>query len=286
MKKTILFILSTSYSGSHFLSLMLGSNSRALHIGEVKRLRRQNKDSNKTGCFLCKDERQCPLLKGIFHERVDEIFDIIFSNIDPHITTLVDTSKKPFWAKRFLDNNKYEYRFIHLIRDPRPYVRRMVLRYKKLGERLRIRKQMVRDFIYYSPNFLLKTDIDVYTYRWLKQNIDISTFLQENNLKFDLVTYYDLAHYTSNELKRLTEAAGLAYEPDQIEYWNFEHHGTQKLEYQWIQKQKKTNYFDLRWKEFFSPAINDRIFSNSHINTYLQSINISYHNNGLSRIEK
>jgi hypothetical protein len=286
MKKNILFILSTSYAGSHYLSLMLGSNSRALHIGEAKRLRRQDENSGKTICFLCRDEQECPLLKGFSHERVDEIYDIIFSNIDPHITTLIDTSKKTFWAERFLNNPKYQYKFIHLIRDPRPYVRRMMLRYKKLRARLKIRKQMVRDFISYAPSFLFKADTEVYAYRWLKQNVDISSFLQKNNLDYDLVTYYDLVHNTARELQRLTEAAELIYEPGQIEYWNFEHHGTQKIEYQWIQKKNENNYFDLRWKEFLSQAVNERIFTNPHINAYLRSINVRYHENGLSRIKK
>src|SRR2546428_11097791 len=39
LKRTIIYILSTNYAGSHYLSLLLGSNSRSIHLGEIKRLR-------------------------------------------------------------------------------------------------------------------------------------------------------------------------------------------------------------------------------------------------------
>ncbi|MFZ5766429.1 MAG: hypothetical protein ACOY4H_12660 [Thermodesulfobacteriota bacterium] len=286
MKKNIVFILSTSYAGSHYLSLMLGSNSRALHIGEVKRLRKQEQDNAGTQYSPLNNDGTNPMLKGFCPQQINEIYDVIFSNIDPAITTLIDTSKKPFWAERFLDNPCYTYRFIHLIRDPRPYVRRMMLRYRTAGDRLRIRKQMIRDFLAYAPRFLFKADTEVYAYRWLKQNVDITDFLRKNRLEYELVTYFDLAHNTSSELQRLTEAMGLTFEPGQIEYWNFEHHGTQKIEYQWIGQKKETNYFDMRWKEFLSPTVQQQIFANPDINAYLDSLAIRYHDRGLSRTEK
>jgi len=34
-----------------------------------------------------------------------------------------------------------------------------------------------------------------------------------------------------------------------LEYYNVEHHGTQKRRYDWV-KEKKAKHFDLRWKEF------------------------------------
>ena len=40
MQKTVVTLLSTHYSGSHFLTSMLGSHSKAIYVGEVLHLRK------------------------------------------------------------------------------------------------------------------------------------------------------------------------------------------------------------------------------------------------------
>jgi hypothetical protein len=281
MKKRILYILSTSYAGSHFLSLMLGSNSQAMHIGEVKRLRKARDGSESSVCYVCGDEGLCPVLSGINQENINDIYENIFSKVDPGITTLVDASKKPFWAERFINDDKYEYKFIHLIRDPRAYIRRMTLRYKELGRRLRVRRQVAVECPKLALYFLFRSDSILYAYRWLQQNQEISDFLARNRLKASLVTYRDLAMDTANQLQRLTEEAGLIFEPAQLEYWKAVHHGTQKIEYQ---ANKSEKIFDLRWREFLSPELSSKIVADRNINKYLTSIGLKIAENGLTEL--
>jgi hypothetical protein len=74
----------------------------------------------------------------------------------------------------------------------------------------------------------------------------------------NLVTYRDLALDPAMEIRRLMQWIGLEYEPTQLEYWNFEHFGTQKRAYEWV-KEKKTKLFDTRWKTELPAALQARV---------------------------
>lgn len=39
---------------------------------------------------------------------------------------------------------------------------------------------------------------------------------------------------------------GYEFEDGQIEYWKFEHHGSQKPKYKWIKEKEVKHYVDLR----------------------------------------
>src|SRR5439155_18604497 len=142
--KTVVYILSNNYSGSHYLSLMLGSHSRAMHLGEVKQLRK----AGERACYLCRDKDDCAVLGGIGPDNWTDVYRIVFSRIDPKIEVLVDASKNTFWAERFLSDDRYQRKYIHLIRDPRALVRRWVLtfqsRQQRLNQRLRLARQRPR----------------------------------------------------------------------------------------------------------------------------------------------
>lgn len=257
-----------------------------MHIGEAKRLRKGPVNGTQNICLACKKEKKdCPLTLGIDDKNIDQIYDIIFSRIDRQITTLIDTSKKPFWAGRFLGNPNYELKFIHLIRDPRAYVRRLRLRDRSLIGRLRVRIQMARDVPWLAQNFILRNASTVYTYRWLRENWNINRFLSQNRLQATVITYHDLAKHTAQELRRVTDAVGLAYEPTQLAYWNFKHHGTQKTEYEWV-KEEKISYFDLRWQDFLSSRTIKEIHKNKHVNDYLEECGIHFGAEGLTQMSK
>ena len=74
MRKTIVYILSTNYAGSHYLSLLLGSNSRAKHLGEVKMLRKYSEE----GSFGF-DGRliRGSILQGIGPENIQDAYDLM-----------------------------------------------------------------------------------------------------------------------------------------------------------------------------------------------------------------
>ena len=281
MQKTVVTILSSNFSGSHFLSLILGSHSKAMHIGEIKHLRRVHK-SELRYCYVCEDPERCPVLSGITPETIDSAYETIFSNInDPNIITLIDASKKVSWAKRFIHHNKYEMKYIHLIRDPRALVRRWIISDATWRKRGKIRIKLARSEPPKSWPLLWLPIIQVYTYRWLFQNREISRFISENKLDALLVTYWDLANYSEREVQRVTKWLGLTYEPSQLDYWNFEHHGTQKATYEWTKKQK-TRYFDKRWQVFFTKKQQEEIIGHRDVVVYLDNLGLVATDEGLT----
>jgi ABC-type Fe3+ transport system substrate-binding protein len=74
---------------------------------------------------------------------------------------------------------------------------------------------------------------------------------------------------------------GVDYEPAQIEYWNAEHHGTQKTRYDWV-KEQKVQYIDLRWKEFLTPETQKRIAGDPLVNSYLAEQGLQLTADGLT----
>ena len=283
--KTVVYILSTDYAGSHYLSLMLGSHSRVMHLGEAKRLKRSFRRQGVI-CFTCKDKGTCPVLGGIGPHNVASLYDIVFSRIDPATEVLIDNSKLiSGWADRFLRNGRFQYKVIHLIRDPRALVRRWMI--EPPGPK-RVSRQFRRwaKITWRRPGLSLpaltggRTALLMYT--WLVQNQRIESFIKSNRLDSCLVTYRDLARNTPGELSRIIEWMGLSFEPGQIEYWNFPHHGTQKDSYEWI-LQAKTPYFDTRWKSFLTPEIIEQISTDPAIRGYLQHLGLTLTGEGLTR---
>lgn len=279
-----MYILSTDYAGSHWLSLLLGSHSRAMHLGEIKRLK---KPLGKQGviCTACRDKGPCPVMSGIGPQQLGSLYDIIFSRIDPEKQVLIDASKTIHgWADLFLKNDTYQRRYVHLIRDPRALVRRYRLT-GSINRDIGRRWELFRQRETFGPRFALSTDRNlVCAWYWLAENQGITRFTRENGLDVIMVTYEDLAKDTARELRRVMEWLGLDYEPEQLEYWNVVHHGTQKRAYDWV-KEQKTQYFDLRWKEFLSEAAQARITHDPRIVGYLAEQHLRLLGDGLTRHE-
>jgi len=280
MPKTVVYILSTNYAGSHFLSLLLGSNSCARHIGEIKGLRRPAAERRKEFCALCGSTKLCPLLKDITPARIADAYEIIFANAGPPVTTLIDNSKKIFWAARYLNDGRYNKKYIHLIRDPRALVRRWLLQNPPdpWGRRWKIARACPAQ----SPAILLGPRWYFHLYKWLVQNRAITEFIASHRLDARIATYRDVALDTASTLRPLTEWAGLAYEPAQLSFWNFEHHGTQKKDYQWI-KERKTSHFDARWQSSLPFQIQQAIVKNTAVRKYIQKIGLQMKDEGLTQ---
>ena len=273
MKRTIVYILSTDFAGSHFLSLMLGSNSKAMHLGEVKHLAKPNVRMRWV-CYICEQKGECEIMKGINAGNIDQIYDTIFSRIDPSKTTLIDASKQiTGWADRFVGRDDYERKYIHLIRDPRALVRRWAMN-SNWKRQLKRRRYVAQRW----PLQSLAGNYDVYSHLWLAENQDITNFIAQHHVPTILVTYEDLALHTDREVKRLCDFIGLPYEPAQLDYWNFQHHGTQKKDY--AGKSERT--FDTRWKGFLKPEEVARILANEKMNRYLESQSLRYDENGIT----
>ena len=279
MKRTIVYILSSNYAGSHYLSLLLGSHSRAIHLGETKRLRDDRMHERRNVCYICEGKPSCVIFRDIGPHNINDIYDIISGRIESKTSVLIDTSKNTFWARRFLDNDRYEKKYIHLIRDPRAMVRRWMLTFttpkKKINQRIRIVKASPKRTL----PALLGSPEQVYVYKWLLRNQEISRFITGNNLDSIVVTYEDLASNTAGEISRLCDWMGLKFEPEQLDFWNFAHHGSQKKDY----ANSRERFFDLRWKEFLRPAVAAKITKFKPVNEYLQSQGLRFTESGLTR---
>jgi len=277
VKKTVVFILSTPYAGSHFCSLLLGSNSKAMHLGEIKILRKGPPDPNQRECFF----KVGGPMETIGPHNIDQVFDIIFSAVDPKTEVLIDASKSVLgWADQFLDNDRFHRKYLHLIRDPRALVRRWTPN-STFNKRLSLRWRIIRTFPELTPVALTAGTSMLYACNWLMQNRRITEFIRHNQLDGQIVTYRDLALDTAGQVSRLMQWIGVPYEPAQLEYWNFEHLGTQKRDYEWV-KEKKTKHFDARWKTELPVALQDQIVQNRHIKTYLDQIGVSFAEDGLT----
>ena len=277
-KKKIVFILSTGYAGSHLLSLLLGSHSKTMHLGELLVMKKPQPEAGHREC----DFERGNVLSGITPADVPRIFDIIYSRIDSGTEALIDASKKTSWAERFLNDPTYERKYLHLIRDPRALVRRYALRSSAKKKR-QLRWKLARTFPALAASIWFANENDLWMYRWLMQNLEITQFIRQNKLDANVVTYRELATNQASELDRLMKWIGLPFEPAQLEYWNKDHIGTQKRNYEWVKEQKTKQHFDTRWKTDLPTEIQSRVANNDRVLNYLADIKISLLEDGLQR---
>jgi hypothetical protein len=150
---------------------------------------------------------------------------------------------------------------------------------KKLRERWKIFRQVpeARTSIFFVPDYV------VWLYSWLRKNREITRFLSSKQLGHLVVTYRDLARDPGTEVRRVMEWAGLTYEPGQLEYWNFDHVGTEKKAYEWV-KEQKTTYFDLRWQTELPAPAQEAARRNPPTARYLASLGLRMVDDGLTRL--
>jgi hypothetical protein len=280
MKRTIVYILSTNYAGSHYLSLLLGSNSRSIHLGEIKRLRDEKWQQRRNVCYICEGKPACEIFGGIGPDNIDRAYDMISERLNPKTKVLVDASKNTFWARRFLDNDRYTRKYIHLIRDPRAMVRRWMLTFTSPQQKINQRVRLAKASPQRALSAMLGSPAQLYVNKWLLRNQEISRFISTNQLDSIMVTYEDLATEPARELTRLCDFMGLTFEPAQMDYWNFPHHGSQKKDY----ANSRERMFDLRWKEFLKPAVAQRITRSQPVTSYLAEAGLRFTENGITRL--
>ena len=279
MNKTVVFILSTNFAGSHFASLLIGSHSRALHAGELRHYRKRRSKTQRVACHVC--DGACRLLRGVSPDSIDRVHEVAFANAGPGVDALVDTSKKVKWAARFLGRRGYQKKFLHLIRDPRALAWRWDSYYGRSREARAQRLKWARRNPTALPRLLFAPPRDLYVHKWLRQNRDISRFLHKHRLDHRVVSYRDLARDTSAQLERIMAWIGLGFEPGQVDYWDFDHHGSQKSEYEWV-KREKVRLFDARWKEFLSAEESRRIARHRGVEGYLDSLGLRIGDEGIT----
>src|SRR3990172_9243353 len=126
MTRTVAFVVSHNYSGSTWLSLMLGSHSAGFSLGEVNKCYSEKQKCSRL-CAICDDaSRQCPYFGDVQRVPRSEIHQVMFDRTGA--TLLVDNSKRIQWCSHFLGESSYRRKYIHLIRDPRGVYYSLALR--------------------------------------------------------------------------------------------------------------------------------------------------------------
>lgn len=282
-KKKLIFILSSNYSGSHFLSLLLGSNTKAEHLGELKNL---CKGQSEAQCYKCNNLDGCDLFTGVDEMQKKDLYEELFLRVDEEVEVLVDASKKPKWFKHFVDDDRYDVRLIHLVRDPRALARRWLMRFEEKNIGLRERIKQWRKYPHKLLFFIFCDLLTVCTYKWVSQNKEIASFVRESGLPSRMVTYRDLALETDSTLDDICKWVGIEYEPQQKRYWEFAHHGTQKHEYEWVRQQGGAQIFDQRWKSYLNEEQVQRIEDSRVINDFLGKLSLKFCEEGLELMGK
>ena len=271
----IVHVLSTTYAGSHFLTLQLASHTQCVSSGEFHRFRK-GMDRKGQECRICPSDDECPIHKGLTSTSVDELYNKLFANLqayDPAVSTVIDNSKKIRWAERCFRLNGVKQKYIHLIRDPRALMRRWAISLKSSEAKKKVRWRTARRCLPAFQDILRGSEANVYLWKWLYQNKAITQFLARNALDARLVTYHDLVHHSEQILESLMNWLGHEYEPDQREYWRFPHHGSVKEQYMSPPKSGK-RIFDQRWREFLTVEDQQLALNHGGIRKYLAEINV------------
>ena len=286
MQPTVVTILSTNYAGSHFLSFLLGSHPRSVHLDEVRHFQR-SRTGRRSDCRICGTIERCPIVRNVQAAGVDSVYRQIHANLredgqDPLV--MIDTSKKVAWARRFVGDTTFRHKYVHLIRDPRALVRRWLLTHRTFKASLHLRRKAALRGDRLRPRLLLAPQWEVCAYKWLQANQQIAEFIAQHQLDCQVVTYSDLATNSIAELRRLMNWIGLPFAERQLRYWQAEHHvGAAEGNYAWIEKQNKTGHVDVRWRDTLEPAIREAITRNSDISGCLERHSLRFTDNGLSR---
>jgi hypothetical protein len=256
---TVAFILCSTRSGSTWLALMLGSNSRAQYAGELNHMYRAGPEA----CSLCSERsRVCPLFHDVASFRPREIHAALLERTSKDV--LADNSKSISWARKTLDAAP-EKQYIHLLRDPRAVVN--AWRSRGRGKGLE---------------------------RWIDENYEVRRFLEERGLSYRVVTYNELADHTDEALRGLCDWLGLAYEPAQKSYWEFEHHGAGRngatasflrdyvaSDDAFYAERRKTNFHDRRWQTELAESDQRAIAEDARLQRLLRDFGYALSQEGL-----
>ena len=195
-RRTVIFILSEIRSGSTWLSYVLGSHDPIVHLGEYHR---PFIIPGHVACRLCeaKGLPECEVLHGIEKVPTQQAHDFAFERFGKPI--LCDASKSLEWTANFLNQDRYQVKAVHLMRDPRGW--------------------------FASQRRRTPMSADEAVGRWAETNQRILDFVAYHRIACCNVFYDDLAVRPDRYFPRLCRFLEVDYQSNALEYWNREHHG-------------------------------------------------------------
>ncbi len=263
-EQTVVFVLSSSHSGSTLLALLLGSHSQAAYIGELNKLFNAEQPGR---CSLCDDRRApCPLFHDVAERTPRDIYHSLFERTGKNV--LIDNSKRLKWMTQHLNDASFNRKYIHVVRDPRG----VMLSRKTRGRTMKLS-------------------------HWPKQNRRFYEALAEPGRDSRLVLYNDLATRQEQTVHELTQWLGLEYEADQLEYWRVDHHGPGRngataaflqdpgsADPAFYQEKARARFHDLRWRDQLDREIKDAIGQSDAVQLLLADMGLQFTDTGLERV--
>ena len=114
------------------------------------------------------------------------VYSRVFDNFAAegmHPPILIDTSKRVDWARTLLNDTNYRFKYIHLIRDPRAFIRRYIMNNSSLKCRLHIRRQAALRGERFRPSLLFAPQWKACLGRWYDKNAEIAEFLRRHRTR-------------------------------------------------------------------------------------------------------
>lgn len=198
----VVYLVSSPYSGSTWLSFVLGGHPRAATLGEHWRRFRGQRDSE---CRTCEHKGlvQCEVLHGITGVPLQEAYSMPLRRFASQgVDTLIDNSKQLDWLQELLASgacDSLSVRVIHLIRDPRGWICSCIGR---------------------NPQYEVANALS----DWNKAVLDQQARLEALGLPV-LRVLYDAACLDSERiLEGLSAFIGIRYAVGSLRYWERAHH--------------------------------------------------------------
>lgn len=268
-------LLGTNYSGSHLLSHLLSAHSRCLGVGELHRYQQLIEASKNAP--VVSEYNSSPLFKDLSALPVEQWYDTLLQRfaeqqdiVDP---VIIDNSKKVRWVRRVAPAENLQLRLVHLIRDPRALVLRWLNTYDTEKRRRTQRRRVAKRVPARAARILAGDWANVFIYKWLRENRQISRFLAKNDYPHVTVSYHDMVFDTEPMLQRLMPRLGLVYEPGQLMFGEGSHFGTAKSAHAETVKRSEIRP-DLKWQTQLDPNAAQAVATNSDVVSYLAEIGL------------
>ena len=266
--QTIVFVLSTGHSGSTWASYVLASHPLCDFVGEYY-LPFHTKTTQPCNYCASRNLTHCEILGDLTKIKSNTAFDLAFERTGKDI--LIDCSKNSDWTKRILMQNKFNVKCLFLIRDPRGW--------------------------YASHKRRYGWEVSEAISKWLKTNRSILEFVKAHCLanchSYTTVFYDDLAVNPEERFKELSKFIGITFNNNQLNYWNFPHHGpagngasynilhksptlVTTGDNSFYQKNFQKRFYDKRWKQELSSKEITTIENSKEIRQFLASQNRNF----------
>ncbi|XOV83226.1 MAG: hypothetical protein ACFHXK_20535 [bacterium] len=277
--------MGTNYSGSHLLSHLVSAHSRCFGVGELHRYEQLVATSNEAP--VVSQYNVSPLFHNLSEQPVTQWYATLAERFsaDEGVSApvIVDNSKKVKWVKRVTQGQQLDLRLVHLIRDPRALVLRWLNTYdtdkRRRTQRLRVAKRVPGRAV----QILTGSWVDVFIYKWLRENRQISDYMAQSKVVHAVVSYRDVVLDTEATLQKLMPRLGLEFEPGQLRFGEGNTFGTTKTAHAEAVKQSEIRP-DLKWQTQLDVSAQREIEANKDVAKYLKSLNLRLAEDGLVNI--